>query len=242
MKIALKSEQGVAVLAVSGPVSAENFKVLKAGVTKLLKDGKNKVVLELHEWNDFTTEIIRDLVQLNLLAQELSGKIVLSQVDATTKTKITTFATPQVLELYERTSDAVVSFIPPKKEEIPTIPPLAATPTPVAPTKQPTATPAPTPAPATTTAPAAGTAPSGDAKAEIDQLKAELKKLETTGLSELRKENDRLKAENAKIHEEFKKMFIDRKIPANEKAFLERITSLESQLKEALDATVDQKK
>ncbi len=242
MKIALRVEQGVAVLAVSGPVSTENFKVLKAGITKLLKDGKNKVILELHEWNDFTTEIIRDLAQLNLIAQELSGKIVLSQVDPTTKTKVTTFATPQVLETYEKTSDAVVAFIPPKKEEIPTTPPpatpAAAPKTTPAPTPVPTA-PAPTPATAPATAPAAKSA---DVKNEVDQLKAELKKLETTGLSELRKENDKLKAENVKLHEEFRKMFMERKLPANEKAFAERIAALETQLKEALDNTVEQKK
>src|SRR4051812_29428705 len=47
MKIKLESHNGVSVLSVSGPVAAPELDVLKAGVTKMLAEGKFPLQLDL---------------------------------------------------------------------------------------------------------------------------------------------------------------------------------------------------
>ncbi len=270
MKLSLKAEKDVTILCVAGPVSPESFKVIKAGITKLLKEGKNKLVIELNQWSDVTNEVIQEISQLNSIAQELAGKIIISQADDGTKAKIKSFSTPHPLVTFDKTTDALQSFVQPTA--IPSVPATPSAPKPATPTTPATAAPAkpgaapakPVVAPAKPgTAPAkpgVGTKPSVPGKpgtvpdkvvsepppeppkSEFDKLRDAMKKLESSGLAELRRDNEKLKIENLKLRNDFQKLFMERKIPANEKAFQERIASLELQLKEILDSIAEKKK
>ena len=48
MKLELSAQDGVSILTVTGPIDQHKFKVLKAGIVKLFKDGKNKIVLNFN--------------------------------------------------------------------------------------------------------------------------------------------------------------------------------------------------
>ena len=110
MKLDLKRKADIQILVASGPISSENFKVLKAGIKKLLTDGKNKIVLEIGQASELTAEILRELTELSLLASELSGRIVISGVDPILRAKIENFAKPPVIMCYETEEKALESF------------------------------------------------------------------------------------------------------------------------------------
>ena len=236
MKIELRSESDVQIIRVSGPVTADKFAILKTALTKLFKVGKNKIVLELAGSKELSSDILRELALLNLLASELSGRIVLAEVDDATRAKIQTFSKPPVVNCYVKTSDAVTSFKapPPKAEPAPA--PRAAPPPPVA------AAPAPTPTPAPA-APAALAAPVGPdpGTPEFLAVKQQFRQREITELGPLRKQIESLAAENTSIKEQLLSMVMVRRSPPDGAAADAKIKALEQQLEDFLLKEKEQK-
>lgn len=118
MKLSLSSRKGVEVLGVSGSIADHGVKVLRAGLTKILKTGKNRIVLELPGGQDLSSEAIRDVAAFDVLARELSGRIVLAGVSSELKTKIEAFAKPPVILCFETTDGAVEFLAAPPRPEI----------------------------------------------------------------------------------------------------------------------------
>lgn len=110
MEISLKEIYGIQVLSVAGTLSAHNVKVLNAGITKLFKSGKNKIVLNFSKLPDLETESVREIVQLNTVARELAGELVLTGLSKQLKDRVSTFAKPPILMSFD-TDEQAVEFL-----------------------------------------------------------------------------------------------------------------------------------
>jgi anti-anti-sigma regulatory factor len=117
VKLKLTHEKGVEVLSASGPIVDHESKVLRAGISKILKTGKNKIILELPASPDLSTGVIREIAAFDVLARELSGRIVLSGVTPGLKTKIEAFAQPPVILSFESKDKALEFFAAPAVPE-----------------------------------------------------------------------------------------------------------------------------
>ena len=234
MKIELRSESDVQIIRVSGPITADKFAILKTALTKLFKVGKNKIILELAGSKELSSDILRELALLNLLASELSGRIVLAEVDDATRAKIQSFSKPPVVNCYIKTTDAVTSFKapPPKAEPAPA--PKAAPPAPVA------AAPTVAPTPAAPAAPAAPVGPDPGTP-EFLAIKQQFRQREITELGPLRKQIESLSSENTSIKEQLLAMVMVRRSPPDGPAADAKIKALEQQLEDYLLKEKEQK-
>lgn len=107
MKLSLRQEDNCSVLDVQGNISIHNFAVLKAGLTKLLQNGKNRIVLHVLDAEHLASDVIRELAILDVFARELSGKLVLASDNAELKSKVTTFARPPIVAILPSVAKAV---------------------------------------------------------------------------------------------------------------------------------------
>lgn len=103
------------------------MKVLRAGITQSLKSGKNKIVIELTEPTTIPPEVLRELGRFRLLANELSGDIVLSGMSGELRTKVESFSTPPFTICYEKLDQALEHFKKSVKPVSAAPPPAAAT-------------------------------------------------------------------------------------------------------------------
>lgn len=108
-------------------VTEHDVEVLRAGLVKILKTGKNKIVLELPKNESLPSEVIRELASFDIMARELAGRLVLAGITPGLKTKIEVFAMPPVILTFESREKAVEFFVaPPAPEPLPTAPAQAA--------------------------------------------------------------------------------------------------------------------
>lgn len=107
MKLSLRQEQSCAVLDIEGNIDAHGFAVLKAGLSKLFQNGKNRIVVNIKDAEEVSADIIRELAILDVFARELSGKLVLVSDNPSLKTKVTTFAKPPVVAILPTVPKAV---------------------------------------------------------------------------------------------------------------------------------------
>jgi anti-anti-sigma regulatory factor len=107
MKIALRQEENISILDIEGGIDQHNFDVLKAGLSKLLRNGKNRIVLHLKDAGDLHPDVIRELAILDVFARELSGKLVLASESPELKQKVHTFAKPPVVGILPSVPKAV---------------------------------------------------------------------------------------------------------------------------------------
>ncbi len=118
MKLTLKSENGIEILTGASSITVNDFRVLKAGISKIFHAGKNKIILELPDSESISFEVLRELATLNTLARELSGQIVLSSLKPETKAQIASFAQSPVIECAITREEALKFFKP--KPQTPT--------------------------------------------------------------------------------------------------------------------------
>lgn len=234
MKLKLRAENDIQILNVSELDSSKNVDVLRAGITQIFRNGKNRIILELAESKSVPAELLRELGRLKLLANELAGDIVLSGLDPETKQKIDNFSKPPFAVSFLTTPQAV-NYL--KELHKPAKPTAAAT------------APVPSTAQAATTSPpqaaSAGTPTSatvaGPVPAMAEQFKEELKKRELGEVGQLRKEIERLKAENLSLTEFLQKKVLERHEPPNAAAYQARIHDLEKQLSDILSQPPEKK-
>ena len=110
MKLQLSEHKGVHVLSIDGPIGGHNSMVLKAGITKLFKDGKNRLVLELKHTPELSDATIRELGVMNQFARELAGEIVLVIESDDLRSKIANFGAPTPVKCFATKLDGVDSF------------------------------------------------------------------------------------------------------------------------------------
>lgn len=222
MKLKLEAIRDISVLVAEGAITPENFAVLRAGIKKLFKDGKNKIILEVPDSGTFTPAILREMAALNLMASELSGSIVLAKIAPLTRAKIEAFSKPPVVSCFADRELATEFFYPKVPEEIP---------------KTPVAT-EPAAAPAVTAAPAVAAAPA-DTDEKLKQFKAEIRSKEMGDLGSVRKKLSELEAENAELKNRLAGLVVTRRDPPDLGAWKEKVSLLEKQLADAIKAAQD---
>lgn len=107
MKLNLRQEENVAILDVEGGIDVHNFAVLKAGLSKLLGHGKNRIVLHIPDAGEIAGEVLRELAILDVFARELSGKLVLASESSTLKAQVMSFAKPPIVAILPSVAKAV---------------------------------------------------------------------------------------------------------------------------------------
>jgi hypothetical protein len=217
MKLKLRAENDIQILTISELNSSKSVDVLRAGATQLLRNGKNRIVLELTEAKSVPAELLRELGRLKLLANELAGDIVLSGLDPETKQKIDLFAKPPFAISFLSTAQAIKYF---KDSAAPekTKPSAAATPAAAA-------APVPVPTPAPSAAPhgtAAGTS--------AEQFKEEIRQREMGELGQLRKQIEQLKKENQSLTQLLTQKLFALREPQDVAGYKKKIQELETQL------------
>lgn len=209
MKLKLEANRDVNILTASGEINAERFAVLKAGIKKLFRDGKNKIILELPESKTFPVEILREMAHLNLMAAELAGQIVLSGISLETKSKIESFSKPPSVRCTTTREEALKLFFDPAK-------------------------PAPASASTSTQPPSSTTAAkpseSGDEK---KGAKEKIRQSELNDLGALRKRISELETENKELIVSLKDAVLKRRDPPDLDAWKAKVKDLETQLESA---------
>ncbi|MBS1962859.1 MAG: hypothetical protein JST04_11625 [Bdellovibrionales bacterium] len=246
MKLKLEALRDISILVAEGPITPENFAVLRAGIKKLFKDGKNKIILELPDSGTIAPPLLRELATLNLLASELAGSIVLAQIAPLTRAKIEAFSKPPAVRCFADRAKAAEFFYPPNEEAGKS--PGAASTAPAAPSPQPLPAPnvgAPTPQKSVSfeipgvasAATVSESASGGEDKAK--QFKAEIRAKEMGDLGSVRKKLSDLEAENAELKTRIAEMIVSRRDPPDLDAWKEKVSLLEKQLADAIKTAQD---
>lgn len=209
MKLKLSSIKDIQILTVSESVSLDNFKVLKAGITKLFKSGKNRLILDFVHAEDLQNDILREISVLNIYARELAGEIILSGISTEVKNKIDHFAQPPLITCFLNTGMGIQYF-----------------------EKRDAALDSSTKSNAINLPQKAQ--PTSD---EIAQHKSKLKQSEA-GVTDLRKEIEQLKIENTALKKQLLNFILERRLPPNAQALQDRISDLEHQLEKNLKKSV----
>lgn len=221
MKLHLETNRDVNILTASGEINAERFAILKAGIKKLFRDGKNKIILELPESKNFPVEILREMAQLNLMAAELAGQIVLAGIAAETKSKIESFSMPSAVRCTTNREEALKIFFgsastaspDPKKSPAPN--------STVAPPSPPTA-------------PVGASTSSAKESAEDKKgAKEKIRQSELNDLGALRKRISELEVENKELVTSLKDSLLKRRDPPDLDSWKAKVKDLETQLEAA---------
>ncbi len=222
MKLNLAKDRGVDVLTASGAIEARDAAVLKAGVGKLIRDGKNQIAIEIAEAR-VPPELIRELIALDLIARELSGRVVVVASQKQLRTEIENFARPVTLSSFESRAQALEFF------DKSNAAPLAPLPTPEGS--------APQPAAGATAAPAATVPgePQKEGESEVKLLKEQIRERELKEVGELRKTIARLEDENKSLLGQLQTLVVERRMPPDEAAYRERVRDLEDKLEKLME-------
>ncbi len=199
MKLALRQEDGCSVLQIQGDIDIHNFAVLKAGLSKLLQNGKNRIVLHMQHSGDLSAEVIRELAILDVFARELSGKLVIASDSPDLKVKVLGFAKPPIVGILPSVAKAVEYLkdlnAPSNEESGESVPELKAQL--FAKTK------------------------------EVAALEAQLKQVDASEVRNLRGENAELKGKVALLEGQVGELSAKRRQPADAEGFLEKLEAME---------------
>ncbi|NUM88978.1 MAG: hypothetical protein HUU37_07225 [Bdellovibrionales bacterium] len=203
MKVSLGLQDGVNVLRVEGPVDARNLNVLKAGITKLFRDGKNQILLQLEGTGKLESDVIREIAVLDLFARELSGRLALLCGDEELKKSIASFAKPPVVSLFSDQATALAYFktassAAAEEEEDPKD------------LKQ-----------------------KLQAKdKELEALRAQIKLVDAAETQKLRAANVELQGQVKELEEKLSRMLKERRIPADADAYMAKLAEFEATIKD----------
>lgn len=78
MNLNLEQKNGAHILKVSGDIDSKGTEILRAGITKLMKSGKDKIILDLSKVGGIDEKLLAEIALLNHLATELNGKVIVA--------------------------------------------------------------------------------------------------------------------------------------------------------------------
>ncbi len=110
MKLRLETQSGVSILHVSGDVSAHQFDVLHAGIKKFLTVGKNQIIVALEQGSSMDNDAVRKISELNTLAKELSGEIIIVVPDEQKLKLIQSYSKPPLVSGFPSIEKATEYF------------------------------------------------------------------------------------------------------------------------------------
>lgn len=214
MKLKLTQQNNISILDILEEVSLQNVSVLRAGISKILQSGKNRIVLNLIDAKQLSMDILRELIKLNLIAMELKGSIVLVGQGDLVGQAIKSFSSPPSIKYFSSIEAAVRSFT----EESSAVTAQAA------PKFDPND-------------------PNGELKQKLAQLEAENKSLKAklegrANAEELRKlrfENGVFQQQFTAMEEQLQLLIKERKKPFEMEGMTAKITQLETAMSEFLE-------
>jgi hypothetical protein len=233
MKLALTREKSIEILTTSGEIEPRDAQILKVGITKLIRDGKNQIAIEVSQ-DRLPVDVIRELVALDLIARELSGRVLIVTSAQQVRHEIENFARPTTLETVESRAKALEFF------EALNSAPLAPIPVPVAAAAA-AAPPAESPAEKVPEKAAAegvsqeSAAPEKAAEEEVKQLREQIRDRELKEVGELRKTISRLEEENKVLLAQLATLVVERRAPPDEAAYRDRVRDLEDKLEKLME-------
>lgn len=203
MKIALRREDGIAILDVSGGVDLQSFQVLKAGLSKLLRDGHNRIALNFPEGSGLPSDVIRELAILDVFARELAGQIVLVSINKEVRDSVVLFSKPPVIPIVDTLADAQEFFrrlgAPAEDAE----------------------------------EEAAALRQALDARdKEIKALEARIKLLDPKVVTQLRAQNAELQLKTKELEAQVERLSLDKRKPTDTAGLMEKIEALEASLEQ----------
>lgn len=217
MKLKAYQKNDVAVLEVSGPMIPQELPVLKAGIGKYFRSGKNKILLDLRKTEELPVFCLKELVKLHLLASELSGAIVIAGKSEAVKKVIQSYSTPPPLRYFEEIDQAIQSFSLADAESV----------------LKDAEPPKPAAAPVPGTLPAAqDTVRLRELEKENAILRGRVQNADTDASKKLRAENSELKTAVNAMEAEIRELVRFRKTPVDPGAYKSRILQLEASLAE----------
>jgi hypothetical protein len=225
MKLALADQEGICILTGTESISVHDLQILRAGLTKLLKSGKNRIVVDLPEADKIPPDMLREIAKFDALARELSGRIILAGISKKLLAQIESFSKPPVIECVEGRAAALAKFKEKAKEPPPHDDEGEGE-------------------------PAGSKAAAEKANAASDALKAaneavlkikqELRSKELAD-SELKKSAERMKTEIAHLTEQLHAAVMGRRNAANEAAHQSKVRELEQEIEALLKDREDAK-
>lgn len=111
-KLTLETDntQSVSVMKVKGSVDSETAPELDNALSKLLADGKNKIILNLEGVDYFSSAGLRALVKVLKGAQGLGGDVRLASVSKPIETLLRTVGMMQMFKLFPTSEEAAAGF------------------------------------------------------------------------------------------------------------------------------------
>lgn len=117
MKLHLSKNNEIQIFSVEGSVNAHDSAILRAGLSKLLKNGHHKIILVFLSPTEIAPTAYGELLVLQRIAREISGDIVLVEPHANSAGQ-----PPQDIHVYSDIESALAYFRPPEKDEVAELP------------------------------------------------------------------------------------------------------------------------
>lgn len=102
--------QSASVMKVSGRVDSDSAPELETALTKLLNDGRNKIVLNLQSVDFLSSAGLRAIVKAYQGAKKSGGDLRLASVSEPIEVILRTVGMMQMLKMYPTDQEAVASF------------------------------------------------------------------------------------------------------------------------------------
>lgn len=110
LSIITDNTQAVSVMAVKGRVDSETAPELDTALSKLLADGRNKIVLNLQGVEYLSSAGLRALVKALKGSQSSGGDVRLASVSEPIKGILLTIGMMQMFKMFSTNEEAVVGF------------------------------------------------------------------------------------------------------------------------------------
>lgn len=107
MNLNLEQKSGAHILKISGDVDVKGTAILRAGVTKLMKSGKDKIILDLAQVGGLHESFVKEVTELHKLAAELMGKVVVAGAPANVATQLKAAGDPPPFPVINTVIEAI---------------------------------------------------------------------------------------------------------------------------------------
>jgi len=110
LSIETDNSQSVSVMKVSGRVDSDSVPELETALTKLLNEGRNKIVLNLQSVDFLSSAGLRAIVKAYQGAKKTGGDVRLAAVSKPIEVILRTVGMMQMLKMYPTDQEAMASF------------------------------------------------------------------------------------------------------------------------------------
>ncbi|MFZ9595275.1 MAG: hypothetical protein ACO3A2_04270 [Bdellovibrionia bacterium] len=236
MKIKLTSSGDIQIFTLTENISEKDIDVLRAGFKNALRNGKNKIILELISVDHLSDDVLRELGIMDNFARELAGRILMVTDQQALRNRIQNFASPPLVFCFESRELAIAQFTQTtrgldepesKKEPLfgadPKTDPQALLSVGASDQSLPPVDPA-------------LTDPEAVQRAQLQKQKEEILARETAELGQLRKQLAEMQSENKVLHEQLASLIQSRRQFVDNAALQEKISALQMEMEKLMNS------